>query len=186
MTTELCNNNNITQLTITIMTTELCNNNNITQLTITIMTTELCNNNNITQFTITIMTTELCNNNNITRFTITIMTTELCNNNNITQFTITIMTTELCNNNNIAQFTIRNRLELLNLFIVSIYIVRQFVLFFILSNNNFSPVIVYSSCRTLNCSKKHWHSNCRLPVDGGEGTPRPVLLTAAKKSGVPD
>ena len=22
---------------------------------------------------------------------------------------------------------------------------------------------------------KHWHSNCRLPVDGGGGTPRPVL-----------
>ena len=28
--------------------------------------------------------------------------------------------------------------------------------------------------------------NCRLPVDGGRGTPRPVLLTGAKKSGVPD
>ena len=28
---------------------------------------------------------------------------------------------------------------------------------------------------------KHWHSNCRLPVDGGGGTPRPVLLTGAKK-----
>ena len=25
-----------------------------------------------------------------------------------------------------------------------------------------------------------------LPVDGGGGTPRPVLLTDAKKSGVPD
>ena len=34
--------------------------------------------------------------------------------------------------------------------------------------------------------KKHWHCNCRLPVDGGGGTPRPVLLTGAKMSGVPD
>ena len=34
--------------------------------------------------------------------------------------------------------------------------------------------------------KKHWHSNCRLPVVGGGGTPRPVLLTGAKKAGVPD
>ena len=33
---------------------------------------------------------------------------------------------------------------------------------------------------------KHGHSNCRLPMDGGGGTPRPVLLTGAKKSGVPD
>ena len=33
---------------------------------------------------------------------------------------------------------------------------------------------------------KHWHSNCSLPVDGGGGTPRPILLTGAKKSGVPD
>ena len=30
--------------------------------------------------------------------------------------------------------------------------------------------------------KKHWRSNCRLSVDGGGGTPRPVLLTGAKKS----
>ena len=30
--------------------------------------------------------------------------------------------------------------------------------------------------------KKHWHSNCRRPVDGGGGTPRPVLLTGAKNS----
>ena len=29
---------------------------------------------------------------------------------------------------------------------------------------------------------KHWHSNCRQPVAGLEGTPRPVLLTGAKKS----
>ena len=34
--------------------------------------------------------------------------------------------------------------------------------------------------------KKHGHTNCRLPVDRGGGTPRPVLLTGAKKSGVPD
>ena len=36
--------------------------------------------------------------------------------------------------------------------------------------------------------KKHWHSNCRRPVDGGGRTPRPVLLTGAKKNpfGVPD
>ena len=30
--------------------------------------------------------------------------------------------------------------------------------------------------------KKHWHSNCRRPVDGGGGTKRPLLLTGAKKS----
>ena len=31
--------------------------------------------------------------------------------------------------------------------------------------------------------KKHWHSNnCWRPVDRGGGTPRPVLLTGAKKS----
>ena len=30
--------------------------------------------------------------------------------------------------------------------------------------------------------KKHWHSNCSQPVDGGEGTPHPLLLTGAKKS----
>ena len=29
---------------------------------------------------------------------------------------------------------------------------------------------------------KHWHRNCRRPVDGGGGTPRPLLLTGAKKS----
>ena len=29
--------------------------------------------------------------------------------------------------------------------------------------------------------KKHWHSNCRRPLDGGGGKPRPVLLTGAKK-----
>ena len=29
-------------------------------------------------------------------------------------------------------------------------------------------------------------SNCRLPVDWGGGTPRPVLLTGVKKSGVRD
>ena len=34
--------------------------------------------------------------------------------------------------------------------------------------------------------KKHLHSNCRLQVDGGGATSRPVLLTGAKKSGVPD
>ena len=34
--------------------------------------------------------------------------------------------------------------------------------------------------------KKHWLSNCRLPVYGGGGTPCTVLLTGAKKSGVPD
>ena len=35
--------------------------------------------------------------------------------------------------------------------------------------------------------KKHWHSNCRRPVNGGGRTPRPVLLTGAKNvpSGVP-
>ena len=27
---------------------------------------------------------------------------------------------------------------------------------------------------------KHWHSNCRQPVDGGGGTPSPVLLTCKK------
>ena len=30
--------------------------------------------------------------------------------------------------------------------------------------------------------KKHWHSNCKQPVDGGGGTPRHVLLTCAKKA----
>ena len=29
---------------------------------------------------------------------------------------------------------------------------------------------------------KHWHSNCRRPVDVSWGTPSPVLLTGAKKS----
>ena len=33
---------------------------------------------------------------------------------------------------------------------------------------------------------KNTDSNCRLPVDGGGGTPCPVLLTGAEKSGVPD
>ena len=36
------------------------------------------------------------------------------------------------------------------------------------------------------CLEKTLTRNCRLPVGGGGGTPRPVLLTAAKKSGVPD
>ena len=29
---------------------------------------------------------------------------------------------------------------------------------------------------------KHWHNNCRWPVDEGWGTPRPVLLISSKKS----
>ena len=33
-----------------------------------------------------------------------------------------------------------------------------------------------------NCLAKHWHSNCRRQVDVGGGTPRPVLLTCAKKA----
>ena len=41
------------------------------------------------------------------------------------------------------------------------------------------------SCRfdpRIACLVKHWHSNCRRLVDGGEGTPRHVLLTGAKTS----
>ena len=33
---------------------------------------------------------------------------------------------------------------------------------------------------------KHWHRNCRRPVVGCGGTPRPVLLPGAKKSHLPD
>ena len=36
--------------------------------------------------------------------------------------------------------------------------------------------------RSSHCLVKHWHSNCMRQVDGGGGTPRPVLLTGAKKS----
>ena len=36
--------------------------------------------------------------------------------------------------------------------------------------------------RSSHCLVKHSHSNCRRPMDGGEGTPRPILSTGAKKS----
>ena len=42
----------------------------------------------------------------------------------------------------------------------------------------------FLSCWVLSLlGSKHWYSNCRLPVDGGEGTPRPCTVNWCKKVG---
>ena len=51
---------------------------------------------------------------------------------------------------------------------------------------HFSPISYNVVGSILHVHGKNTNSNCRLPVDGGGGTPRPVLLTCAKKSGVSD
>ena len=47
-----------------------------------------------------------------------------------------------------------------------------------------SPISCWVVGSILACAwKKHWHSNyCTRPLNGGGETPRPVLLTGAKKS----
>ena len=49
-----------------------------------------------------------------------------------------------------------------------------------------SPISCIVVMSNLDVLEKNTGTAIKLPVDGVGGTPRPVLLTCAKKSGVPD